>query len=417
MKTSVDSKSGYIQSGFIYRVKLYYAKRLVSGSFSSPSAKDALIIQLGESNSYQTTIKGKTYHVAEQDFAVFPEKSGTLRVTSPIFRGMIESNPYSNLSQIIMDVQKPITVTTSETEIKVLPIPTSFNGQHWLPAKTLNLSESWTGLDKPLEVGEPITRVLHLKAVGLTAEQLPAFDLSSKDNVNVYKQKPLLKNSLENGSIIGEKRLKVTYIPSKAGALKLPELVIPWWDTQRNIAKKARIQGKQLTILGHQTNKPESSKPQSPPPNLPSSSIQPFATLSLAAALMLFAVILLITLKKLIRYKKISDNVKRHRPRKGTPFQRQLKKACGTNDAKKAHEVVLTWAKHHFNNPNILSLGEIKARIKYQPFTNALNELERSLYTEQKQWEGSDLWVTWLVINKKKQKKTKIASQLPPINP
>ena len=68
-------------------VRLYVDGSVQSGDLRSPSTPDAVIEQLGDEQRSSASVNGRDYTVIERHYAVSPEKSGTLQITSASFRG------------------------------------------------------------------------------------------------------------------------------------------------------------------------------------------------------------------------------------------------------------------------------------------------------------------------------------------
>lgn len=423
MHASIDKTRSYVQAGLTYKVKLFYAKRIISGNFSSPDVKNAVLMQLGSTKSYQTTLNGQTYHVAEQDFAVFPEKSGKLVIRSPIFQGVMERDNFSDINQILMDVQRPVKIYAKDTYTQIEPIPGSYTGKTWLPAKNLTLTDAWQGLDKPLKVGEPITRYVRIKAVGLMAEQLPKLSFAHLKNMNVYAQKAKNKNLLQNNNVVGEKTLKLTYIPTTPGPMDLPPLTLTWWDTLNNRQREATLTGTHLSITGALQEKKAS---QSPPPakhTVTKEKTKPLAPEGVLASnnrLIPLGLLLVVGLLSVLgvwiyRRQKLTSRAKSSP--KSRDFSKDLKAACVENNAKNCAKLLISWAKQHFQNPSIRSLSDIKPCLEDAALLGAIDALEKSLYSKAHDWHGHALWVAWLVERKRNTVKTKKSFRLPPLNP
>ena len=86
LESSIENKNGWVQSQFIYTVRLLRTVSIASASISEPvtSDPDAIIKKLSEDN-YQTTRSGIRYDVFERSYAIFPQKSGQLKINPVTF--------------------------------------------------------------------------------------------------------------------------------------------------------------------------------------------------------------------------------------------------------------------------------------------------------------------------------------------
>lgn len=79
----VDNKTPYVNQQVIYTVKLYNSLQLLDTDFQGPQVDNALLVPLGDGRQYQTTENGRLFSVVEQQYAIFPQKSGELTVNPP----------------------------------------------------------------------------------------------------------------------------------------------------------------------------------------------------------------------------------------------------------------------------------------------------------------------------------------------
>lgn len=436
MQTTLDKKESYVQSQLIYTIKLFYARQLASGNFTAPKVNNALILQMGDTQQYKTKIKGRTYQVVEQRYAVFPEKSGKLSISAPLFQGIMQRDNFSDINQLLMNVHKPVKITAADATATIKPIPSNYPAATWLPATKLSLSEESQGFEKP-KIGEPITRIIKIRAIGLTAEQLPTLNFEKIKGTNVYPQKPLSRNHISHNRVIGEKTIRVVYIPDNASEVTIPKLSLPWWNLKKNQLSYATLKSKHLKVEGVPRPKPKTA----PSPAVNVTPTQPLKqrilnpgslmTLSPSGQLLLpWTLVFLLTLSWIIHFlrgghaKPIAseqDEVKK--PSKATTsrskLSKQLKKACVANDMQTTKTILLTWAKTVWPTQSIHALSDIKAISQDASFNSALDVLEKHLYGETTNWQGHGLWVAWLKLDMalKKSKPSKHGYRLPELNP
>jgi len=83
LTTSVNEKKPYVNQQIIYKVTLYNSKHLLDSDYQGPQVENALLIPLGAEKRYQIQKNNTTYLVEEQNYAIFPQKSGPLKIKSP----------------------------------------------------------------------------------------------------------------------------------------------------------------------------------------------------------------------------------------------------------------------------------------------------------------------------------------------
>ena len=235
LESSIDKKSGWLQSQFIYKVRLFRTVSIASASISEPETNDpdAIIHALGE-DKYQTTRNGIRYEVFERSYAIFPQKSGPLKINPVTFEGRVNpTQARSIFDQFRMSGQlKRLRSKSVETDVKAAP--TTVNLQDWLPSSQLQMVEEWSDDIHNIKAGDPITRTITIVAEGLTAVQLPDLSFNDIDNLKQYPDKAAVENRPTPTGITGLKQIKVALIPATAGSYTLPEIRLAWWNTTSN---------------------------------------------------------------------------------------------------------------------------------------------------------------------------------------
>ncbi|MGK0222839.1 MAG: hypothetical protein ACI9ON_002079, partial [Limisphaerales bacterium] len=81
-ETDVSSSSIYVQAQLVLTRRLLYSQgvQLYSDLPGAPEIEDAVVKTLGETTSSTTTREGQAYGVVEQQYAIFPESSGTFTI-------------------------------------------------------------------------------------------------------------------------------------------------------------------------------------------------------------------------------------------------------------------------------------------------------------------------------------------------
>ena len=223
--TTVDTDATYVQGQIIYTVKLFYLDS-ISGEFPPPpSLGDAIVEIIENEKRYDAMLNNRRYYVLEKRYAIYPQSSGRLVIPQETFAGTRGSRGYFSRGQQVVAVSDPHTV-------EVKPRPASFTGGQWLPAKSLELSESWATNPPAFVLGEPINRTLILKADGIASSLLPPFENLTIENAKTYEDPANREQITGARGIQSVLTTTVGIVPTRAGAITLPEISIPWWNTE-----------------------------------------------------------------------------------------------------------------------------------------------------------------------------------------
>jgi len=244
MEVDVSPKQVYVQAQVIYTIRIFHAVNFLDASLTELSLDDsnAVVETIGNNASYDKQINGRLYKVFEKKYAIFPQKSGSIRVEPFVF----EARYIGQRRQI-----KHRRLRSQAFDLKVLPKPPFKNGKtaaYWLPTSSLQIFESWG--DKPPEftVGEPVTRTFRLTAVGLPASQLPYLHTEKLDFAKLYPDQPLLNDDTSANGLIGIRMDKVALIPTKPGKFTLPEIRVPWWNTNKKRWENLIVKAKTISV-------------------------------------------------------------------------------------------------------------------------------------------------------------------------
>jgi hypothetical protein len=240
---------------------------------------DAIVEKKGEPKLENKLVRGVGHKVLTVSYWVTPLKEGVLRIPPLQIRAEVpdtvdgssrrrsrsilgdqdedDGSPFAEMHQMMQRFaeqegdsglfaeMRPILIKSSPLELKVLPAVPGMTP--WLPATRLSLTESWSG---DAQVGEPLSRTITTRAVGIASSQLPGFEnqLSSNSEAKVYPEPPLKTEELVNGEIQSIRKDKFTIVPQKAGELRLPKIEVVWWDASHHTRQVATLSEKVLHV-------------------------------------------------------------------------------------------------------------------------------------------------------------------------
>jgi hypothetical protein len=400
LKAELSNKSPYVNEQVIYTVKLYNSRRLLDVNYQGPQVDDALLIPLGDGRLYQTAENGRIYSVEEQQYAIFPQKSGELKITPPSFNALIYDA-----------IPEPIHIQAAASILQVKAAPINFRGKTWLPAKQVNLAEKYDQTSMSIEQGNTLRRTITLQAIGTPAQLLPSLTFASNDQFSVYSEKPIEKNRFSQFELIGTTTFNVTYLLNKPGKITLPAIQIPWFNSVTNKEEIATLPSlaldvtasanttssnastnKTATITNETTEEVASSSAQNSNDASKTKLLQPTVTDGMAWWLAGgFAFAWFITLL-LWRWKqgsqlRFSNAISRRK------LLAQLKQACLANQPESARAALLNWARLQWPNMAFLNLADVSRVVNDTALKSEINNLSKVLYhISQQSWHGERLW-------------------------
>ena len=400
--------TAYVQAEVMYKVKLYRAVATSNETLSEPDVGQgsAIIELLDADRSYDTFVQGRRYAVFERSYAIYPQVSGKLPIGPVRFQGQLSAASPFSLDPFGAG-GRTVVRQSEAVELQVDPVPDVYAGGHWLPAKDVKLTEEWS--KNPLELlpNEPVTRTLTLTAQGLTASQLPEMQELLPDGFRQYPDQPELENRKTAEGITGVRQQKNAIIPARPGEYTLPEISLPWWNTdtqaleyavlpERRVqvaaaAPDAAIDMPVLPVPGIDTPVQEQAAPEtgetSAAPTDASAGISIWQWLTC-----ILAVAWLATLVYILK--------NRRSPRSGSSLtqtenvretRKALERACRDDDPERAKTALLQWAGVRPQGSPASSLGDLEKQVN-EKLAAEIRNLSHRLYSRSAEpWRGEPL--------------------------
>jgi hypothetical protein len=462
LEAEVDSPFPYLQGQVLLTLRLASAIPVQEGRLDEPEIDWGIVERIGKDASSESTQNGRTYHITERRYVITPQKSGAHLIPPILFSGTVQDgrtrgtlfeelfgNRPGRLSRDPFQTSRSVHLRSPKILLTVKELPPDLNGREWLPAKELTLTETWSADTKILQMGDPLTRTVILRAKGQRGEQLPELTVPSQSIVKIYPDKTNIQTDFDGRWVLGSREEKYVLVPTQPGTVTLPAIHIPWWNIETSRWEDARLPARTLTVLGTPpqpaTSEPDtSSVPVPPDPTAGSdrpareSSTQAVIPISDSTTLLPWPWIAgvcltmwVVTLAAWWRDRRSRKGLKRIMARtddKQLESERKalqgVKAACLEQSAEKTRSALLQWASVKQEGRPCRSLGTV-ARLLSQPVPDqteisaAIWSLDRILYTNsvtQQVWNGRQFWETVKpAMTGKPPKSKKHENELPPL--
>jgi hypothetical protein len=398
LRTTIDKKNVFINEQIIYTVRLYNSQPLANVEYQAPAIKNSLFFPIGNGRRYHETIQGQLYEVDEQQYAIFPQKSGTLTITPPTFNAI----KYDTTPQ-------PIHIVGNRYSLQIKPIPTN-NQAFWLPAKQVTLTEHYDIQDNTLKLGQTLVRTISFEATGIPAELMPDLTFAPQTGLNIYPNKAEVEDSLQQQNLVGKRTYTITYLFNQAGIQTIPALTLSWHNTTTHVDETVSLPERQITISATKNQTTKDSKPTSQIQSMKketTTSINHYLKQGLCIILFLSGLLL------------IGYCGFRYYTRPHQRLCRQLRDACMTNDANHAQTLLLQWAANLVPDKPCINLAELSQIIDDSELKTAIHELSAALYNpnhKQKSWKGQLLWKKIKRYNHKSHRRVNKKQPIPPLH-
>ncbi|MBU2115720.1 MAG: BatD family protein [Gammaproteobacteria bacterium] len=390
----------YVQQLSYYQVTIFFNGDLQRGSLSEPQIEGASVTQVGQDVEGSELVNGIRYRTITRRYAIIPQRSGSFTISAPTFNGEMvdrDSARYNYFARTKSVIQQGQPV-----EINVKAIPDNFPGD-WLVAGLVTLTEEWSPDITELKQGEPVTRIITLSAVDVAENQLPELTQGFPEGLRLYQEQPQAKSAQRNGRLVAQKVFTTAVIANKAGTLELPEVVLPWWNSQTNQLDYARLAARQLSVTASSSAAPVNPVVAS---NLPNNTAPANSEILSNTASSnwqwnhLSSLLLLLWLGSGIVFYLLWPHRTSRQP-VTAPASRvkfnhnKLKAACQNNDAAAAKAELLRFA-HQQLDQRCHALTELMALLPDTSLQQQLQQLNAALYSPHaSQWQGDALWQSW----------------------
>lgn len=264
-------KPYYVQQQINYEVVLTDDGSIISGNpqFADTNS-DWIIVSLGNPQISMTKDQnGKPVRNVAFKYALFPQKSGNLHIPEVWFEGyakgkggtlneLLNNNIFDLAinTPSLFGLETPVSLKANSQAINILPVPADYSGKWWLPAQKVELLADWIGGKPEFKAGEAVSRLITLKAIGVTENQLPEINFKPEEGIKQYPEQPLRQGKLAGGTPIAEQTVVNVYVPEKSGKLILPEITVDWYNTASGQIEKAVIPAEEIMAAPNGIEKP-----------------------------------------------------------------------------------------------------------------------------------------------------------------
>lgn len=391
VEATVDKDSVYVQAQAVLTLRVYHSVSLFDDSTLSPmEVPEARVEKLGESRTYEKLINGIRHGVIEMRYAIYPQHSGTLVIPPQHFSAtLVQPNsdgPSSNEPGTPFGPQpgKVLRVSSAQLPLTVKPKPANYPADApWLPARGVNLSESWSPEPGRSQVGDSLTRTITVKVEGLSGAQLPPLPATEVSALRRYPDQPKLANLTSERGLIGTREEREALVPTRPGAIDLPSVDVVWWNTFEDHLEHTSLPARTLQVSINPSLAVDT--PVSSDLNGVTVIGPPVWPWQMSTLLFAFTTLVGFVLWWRARWQPAVSRAVQTGPSPRTVLD-DLKRASLANDPQATRQALDAWARQQ---PE--TLADMAAR--FVPLSDALDGLNGALYSETGQlWLGEQLW-------------------------
>lgn len=233
----IDQKNPYVNQQVVYTFRFYRRADVVNAQLGLPDFQDFLRQDLEKQKQFEKNINGVMWVVTEIRHALFPTHEGqitiapaTLDVTA-VFRERRERSFFDDPFFWGGGQTRQLRLRSDPVVLNVRPLPEAgkdknFSGMVGALKISADIGK------KQIVQGDSVTLTITVKGdANLEGFSLP--ELSFPD-VKVYDDKTQFNTEPAGGRLVGTKIFKKALVPSVAGEVKIPAIIIPVFNPEKN---------------------------------------------------------------------------------------------------------------------------------------------------------------------------------------
>lgn len=434
-KIASDKKSFYLQQEIPYWVTIIDNGHLqqITPHFEIESDDDWIIEGIGKPERKVETINGVKQSSVTLKYALFPQKSGKMKIPAVLFHGIAsaplsDSDLYAFGDEIvninfslpsIFNLSTQVNLFVPAKEIEIKPVPKTFRGNWWFPAENVKLSASWRDSDITFKEGDAFGREITLTAVGVLSNQLPKLHFVDTPYLKQYQQKGTTKEDVVNSQVVSIQKITNVYVPKKIGLIEIPEISVDWFNTTTGKMEKAVLPAETIMVeenfyepLETEDEIPEKIKSDD---SKISNKIKNFDSGLLKYVLLIVAFLLgVLVCWFMLAFRCPKLDKPQCEMRRYPDFI--IQKAY-QNDYRSLRDALVSWATGYYVKNSINTLKDVAIAADDAEFSEQIEILQEKLYSadSQKNWNAKIFVKAFKRILKESNKKHKNNSPLPPL--
>ncbi|AWF83463.1 protein BatD [Microbulbifer sp. A4B17] len=246
LEVTLDKEEVYVQEQLLVKIRLFTTIGLHDIATEPLKIAGAHAEKVDEQR-YERKLNGVSHAVYEVTYAVFPDSSGKLSIPALTYVAIAgRRDPFSLFNRN----SQRLRLRSQEKSIEVLPKPTNYSGSQWLPAASLGIVQSWSQDPDTFAVGEPITRILTVRAEGLRAAQLPPLPKLNVDGLKTYPDQPQQEDQVGPNGVTGSRIETTAIVATQPGDYELPPITVTWWDTKAQRQRTTQLPSFRFSVSG-----------------------------------------------------------------------------------------------------------------------------------------------------------------------
>ena len=205
-----------------------------------PEISDVQVITLAKPRTrHRKTYAGDGY-VHELALALFPLKSGPLRILPVTVTGSVDKG---GAEAVRFAQQSPA------LSVEVNPIAPRYRSDWWLVADSVAMTETWSKPPEELRAGDLVRREITVTAVGVTAERLQPLTHGRTRGIAVAEAGSDLRTELSSDGAVAQLRQAWDLRIGDDEVIYISPIGMAYWDPEARAERRVSVPAKRIEPL------------------------------------------------------------------------------------------------------------------------------------------------------------------------
>ncbi len=230
----------YLQEEIVQVVRVIAPHPFEELVLDLPTIPDAEIVTLQQPRNRKFQTYGGEGYIYETRRAIFPKKSGELRIPPVRISGSIG---------ISRNEKKPFVLRSEGKVMDVRPPPDAFTEDWWLVARDVKIDQGWSQSLETLRVGDRVTRSISVTVAGVTGAHLPELEQGRSTGLTVLPGRTERSTEITPGGVVGKIERTFDIRVDVDQPINISPVRVVWWNTNTEIERRSAAPAVRLEPL------------------------------------------------------------------------------------------------------------------------------------------------------------------------
>ncbi|MEL6962784.1 MAG: hypothetical protein AAFO01_08520 [Pseudomonadota bacterium] len=230
----------YLQGEIVQTIRLIAPHPFEELVLDLPAVEGAETITLQKPRNRKFETYGGEGYLYETSRAIFPERSGALRIPPVRISGSVS---------ISQNEKKAFALREDERVLNIKPPPPAFSDDWWLVASDVSVDEVWSKPLETLRVGDHVTRFIEVTVAGATGAHLPELEQSRSNGMTVLPSHTKRTTDITPNGVVGRISRSFDMRIDTDSPINISPIRVVWWNTSSDVEERTAAPAVRLEPL------------------------------------------------------------------------------------------------------------------------------------------------------------------------